>query len=810
MMRAQAEFNDFSEKLQIPDDLRGFIIFMDAIVDVLAKSGDVTCNNLGLSQEFYTGLVDALRHPDFIQNRNMLKNSMKKGWCEDKPIYALLFSYGKYQSKDGHPQIVAAFLLQYFYIQSHKSLLDFAGSTEEKRLMESCSAFRLLMSNCDQFVSARYLHCQSREIANSLEEHRQQAPNLADHHKDYMSKLSRFFASEWIESKSHSGRRNQSGIRKKSIRKQESIPGEPDFLIHFNSANMSQHVGTDSEPDDFMLIPSIVEDISMKERGKSELPVVSNIRSKLRKRALKTSVSQKVKRRFNPSLTATQIMAPGCLAMMLDDIQNLSLSSGKIQQVPKPVIALTMYISLVLGKPIEDVKQLYITNQRGLNGIWVDDSGDWWLSFAVKSTVKASSLPADPSLFLPVSDRVNWRCPVSIRGYVERVHGNEDQISSSTALIPEQYWEQIEHACRRWLKQRGKRTNISINCNMISEFLKNYILATEDIDLTVLDFSFGNLSILTRSTRHYSYYRLDELSLQLNQLWLKISDWMGCNSTLPGDLFHWEAKNKCSGVGSPYIPTLTAHKRLVEGLVQKVESLKPTRTSSLQSIVDHHNAFAAYVAFLLLHATGYRAIYNPLPTLSLTFKDQGMMVISDKDNTDYSHTRLICMPTMLGNQLEYYRSHLSKLKTYLIGLDWELGLSLSRWLRTTSDDSNIYQAEEWFKKHKNTRTDPGPLFYIDLKGDRAMPKVLSPTWLMSHIPPDFKVNMGRHIMRTYLINKRCRAELINFQMGHWLAGQAFLSQQSAFDLSMVKIELVPVLDQMLKEQGWRALSSHLR
>lgn len=675
--------------------------------------------------------------------------------------------------------------------------------------MEGCSAFRLLMSNCEQFEPSRYISCRVGEIAELLELHRQNTSELADHHKDYMSKLSRFFASEWVESKSHGGRRNHSGFRKKLLKRMESIPGEPDFLIHFSPSNVGQQLGTDLDPDDFTPQPSIIEDMSMEAKPESELPVVANIRSKTRKRSLHASVSQKVKRRFNPSLTATQIMPPSSLALLLQDIETLSQSRGMIQKVPKSVIAMTMYLSLVLGKPVDAIKQLYLSNQQGLDGIWVDNHGRWWLSFSVKSAVKASSLPADPSLFLPVSDVVNWFCPMSIRAYVEQVHKKECA-SLNTSLIPEKYGEQIDHACRKWLKQRGKRTNISINCVMVSEFLKNYMLATEDIDLTVLDFSFGNMSILTRSTRHYSHYLLDVLSEQLNQMWRQIDDWTGSCHVIPNDLLHWKAKDSDHGVGSPYVPNLNAHKAFVGELTQEVELLKPTRASSLESIIAYHNAFATYVALLLLNATGYRGVYNPLPTLSLTFEDQGLMVISDKDNSDYSHTRLICMPDVLAKQLEYYRCHLSKLKAYLIGMDWELGFKLSRWLRTSSESGNIHQAEEWFTKHKNTRTEPGPLFYFELQGSKATPKVLSPTWLMSRMPFGFKVNAGRHIIRSYLLRKRCRSELINFQMGHWLAGQAFLSQQSVFDFSMARNELTPLLDQMLEEHGWKALPSYLR
>ena len=62
-------------------------------------------------------------------------------------------------------------------------------------------------------------------------------------------------------------------------------------------------------------------------------------------------------------------------------------------------------------------------------------------------------------------------------------------------------------------------------------------------------------------------------------------------------------------------------------------------------------------------------------------------------------------------------------------------------------------------------------------------------------------------MKSRLLMRRVDPELIDWQMGHWMTGQAPLAYYSALSHVEVSRLLAPILDEMLQEVGWLALPS---
>ena len=83
----------------------------------------------------------------------------------------------------------------------------------------------------------------------------------------------------------------------------------------------------------------------------------------------------------------------------------------------------------------------------------------------------------------------------------------------------------------------------------------------------------------------------------------------------------------------------------------------------------------------------------------------------------------------------------------------------------------------------------------------------SPAFLNTHFP--FPLNFGRHYMRRYLQKNNIHQELIKFQLGHWMTGETALEKFSELNHVDAIQALLPTLNSMMVELGWREIPSLL-
>ena len=241
--------------------------------------------------------------------------------------------------------------------------------------------------------------------------------------------------------------------------------------------------------------------------------------------------------------------------------------------------------------------------------------------------------------------------------------------------------------------------------------------------------------------------------------------------------------------------------------------MEQRRTYSYDSVIRYHNRYVLYTAYLLMFATGYRAVHNPLPSLSLHLKTYGLLAISDKDDADFTHARLVCVPPLLSQQLSYYEEHLTSLADFIRYRLPDLARTIDHLLR--QDELMLMQhpteAAAWYKKIKNSRTILGPLFLFHKQNDQWVPINIAPKDLIKDQPESLQLpaNAGRHWLKSELIKRKVEPEWVDWQMGHWMTGQAPLAYYSALSHVEVSALLGVVIDEMLKEVGWKSLPSAL-
>ncbi len=232
-------------------------------------------------------------------------------------------------------------------------------------------------------------------------------------------------------------------------------------------------------------------------------------------------------------------------------------------------------------------------------------------------------------------------------------------------------------------------------------------------------------------------------------------------------------------VGSRICPTEEAIQRLVTGLREQVATWRRHLPYEGLAVHEFHNAYTSYCLWMLLFATGYRAVRDPFHSLKEVDLRQGFVVISDKDGDDYFNSRLVWLPSLCLEQLACYRRHRQGLVERL----WVMNPQTAGHLREES---------------------PPLFFYLDTRGRFES---VSPATLSNRSKAIFTlpINANRHFLRTRLREKDVPGEIVDAFMGHWEHGQEPYGRYSSLSPMDYRRMLEAPLQEVLQESGWKVL-----
>jgi len=229
-------------------------------------------------------------------------------------------------------------------------------------------------------------------------------------------------------------------------------------------------------------------------------------------------------------------------------------------------------------------------------------------------------------------------------------------------------------------------------------------------------------------------------------------------------------------IGSDYCPTTASINTLIKKLTKNVASTLKNRTQS--SIINYHNSFTIYTLQMLSYALGFRSVKDAFIKHSDINTQTGLVLISDKDNAQHYHSRLVWVPDVIQQQLKNYADHQAHIT------------SLIHQTQPAEQPNNelpyIFLLRDNFK-------------ILPLK-----PKNISP-YIHPHLP--LPLNVNRRYLRTQLMERGCPTEVINYYMGHWSRGEEPWSKHSSFSFRDYTHELRQHLPEILKNLGWKALKS---
>ncbi|TYL46901.1 hypothetical protein [Marinomonas sp. IMCC 4694] len=299
-----------------------------------------------------------------------------------------------------------------------------------------------------------------------------------------------------------------------------------------------------------------------------------------------------------------------------------------------------------------------------------------------------------------------------------------------------------------------------LNEHKIANFLPAHIThQTGDIAATIL--STGQYLPLGKTLLHYSAPSPHYLENSRGKVWNKL-----CRD-IPLPSFIKPEEDKLPAIStssvSPLCPTLD---RIFNMVKESKSAIKSAKDSG--DILNVHNMMTYYTAQMFAYGTGVRAICSPLACLTAFDSATKTVVISDKDGDDFYNSRLCILPKLVCQQLEAYQKHVEQLKntTYFLAIN----------------NNSLIDIPDYFYLDKDLNP-------IEIKPSLSF--ALQEPFL--HLP----MNTNRRFIRTYLMEKGVRGELINAFMGHWGVGQepwGKFSTCSPFEL----IEMVaPNIDEML-------------
>ncbi|OLQ90126.1 hypothetical protein BIY22_03735 [Vibrio panuliri] len=792
----------FLDKIECPESFRGLfhvVSYLEQLSNSYPKmfertfgiKGDILKNFSALNEEYWA---------------TYSLERVAKGWMSHRPIYALILKLAEFNN--------------HLYGQAGLIFLDHFFCNEvtiknESREESAVRAFRLFVTDRNSNQSTLIAN-QPVLIAEQLQQHRFELvrENPRNHTLEgYIRELEHFYRLDWkprVSLRRSIGAKLRGAYSRKKI---ERIEGSTDlYTLALNKQKINKfnlENGLDSSED----IPplTIVKQIpEVTTKPKHELPDVATIRDLDKDKQRRYAIQKGVNKSHNISPNATSLLQPHELFYLTESLAKYRTKS--IMGMPTEYIQRVIFLTLFLGIDIDQIKELQILDSPDGEGYgFLFDDSKWYLKVHMVLTAKIAGHRNNASL-LKVKPFTLIQLPLFFISYLKL-----DTLNAGDRIFKLKGEALVLKAVQQYLKSVNERYHIQISYKSIRYFLANKIASDAVIDPVIVECLSGKSNYYTRSMRHYIWRSDNENTRHVYELWnsirVDIEKFKPSNLIPAFNIFTQKISPFTLGVGSQFTPTMKSIQLLVGYLSDKLQSVSAFEsTKNIEMLIQYHNNFTLYTAYMLLNATGYRAVHNPLPVMSLFLLRYNALCISDKDAQKcFAHSRIVAVPDVLKKQLVNYLGHLNSMGNLLGGLKvadsksmfWHS--SLSPLLPLDSKGSKL----DWFFSAKHSRSNDGLLTFYDLKMGSS--KNISPKTLSEAVPKELRlpINYGRHYVRRFLVQSGVSLELVNFQLGHWVNGELPLSNFSTFKHSAAINELNEHLDSMMIELGWKDIPSNL-
>jgi hypothetical protein len=809
---AKEVWTKFLERINAPADLAGLFYINDFLfqIDKTPQMAKRIFKPFGVDINMLIALKFELDLHTSVQ-RVYRRNKVARRWYSEHPLYSLLFNFRNYKSSNSASWLLIRFIEH--YIDSY----DLINSPDIQpksrgRDEEVCRAFRKLFDRNNRDISPDMLlngeaTLEECDLVKSLES-LVAGISASNSNRQYLMVLLHFFKNDWEPPIARTPpKRRDPGPKKRYGRKirQDPLPADASDLHSIQPYN-SQQIDVEGidEEDQYAAQSHVLSNALLAEsRDKTSLNAIEAVRDIDLKKAFTKNISERVRKSQNTNLANINLLSPSSIIALVDLIKRFA------QKQHTTTHAIALYCSLTLGKSLEELADLTVFFDRNKpeNGIYIDiksQTGYW--NFIVDNPTQARK-DTEGNLYEP-DPWAQTPCPVFLLGMIQSQHPTRKK-----GKLIQLHIRELQKTLQSRLKHYSENNSEGqVSVEGIRTFAMRFMGSTNITDTVHFDFSYGNHYYTSRVSRSYASISNQTRIGQLGQFWKAVVAYCG-KASLYDFLFNGLSPDLVKLIertGSRFCVTNETCQKLSSELRSRLLEKQPSSLMPLKEIVDYHNAYVLYTAWLLAFSVGYRAVINPLPTLALHIAPFNLLAISDKDDSDFTHTRVVAVPRILGEQLIYYKNHLLKMGELLRTMCPDLCRNVDNIVLFEKKSLSITPAEvaHWFKNIRHSKQLHGPLFSLDYRLN-SLP--LSPKLMVDLLPQNIKIpaNTGRHWLKSNLLAEGVEPELIDWQMGHWQCGQAPLGNYSTLNAVEAAKQLGPLINHFLTADGWKSCTSAL-
>ena len=656
--KVNAEVVQLLSHIEAPEGLRGFFYVGQTLLNLFDVTGSTLQEDLSCSDY----LIDALRvdlttvlskpaAEDYLNNRS------GSNWAKLNSLYYLLFCASGLKGSTEDLLFIASF--SHHYINNKSILTDpEIQPAHRNRTEEVCRAIRILQNKQQttfnvlelrEYISKWHAHDIARAL-QTLKQNKQIDSGVST----YVNKLINFFSNNWPKARHRGpigpqinkrhGRGRRVTVRPEQVDRKQSIVSPPTHLdeqgvdeqdVEILRTHLSNHIEEEANREAYENNSiGAIFDIDLQKLG--SINITRHLRQK------------------NNLITSHRLLLSAGSLVLLKNI-----CESRLAKEDRNETVLALYCMLSTGVSLSRLVQLkmYTDDSTVESGIMVSAGQCYW---RFKHRVSAVTPPGKPQYFYRSHVWVITPCSAVLHDYF-----NTKGFTAGGGLF-EQQEQQLRKRIDKLLQRTTEKLKVPyVSIDKIESFLSRFTEATETIDPVVLDFSYQLDLYSTRVSRSYVNLSDAQRLNMLVKLWQDVAAYTQDDTVAS---FFQPMPITVEGerrVGSRYVPTTEFCRQFVAHLQNNLQVTKPGRTLQLSEIVCYHNAYIRYTAWMLGFGTGYRAVYNPLPTLTLHISDLQLLSISDKDDGHFSHSRVVAVADTLNLQLTHLKSHLIRLAELL-------------------------------------------------------------------------------------------------------------------------------------------------
>ena len=370
---------------------------------------------------------------------------------------------------------------------------------------------------------------------------------------------------------------------------------------------------------------------------------------------------------------------------------------------------------------------------------------------------------------LPIKNSFLLSMPITVEQIIKRYIQNRPNCSNPKFFATPS--ESYIVAIKKFIKVLNDIHFARFTSERISSFIFSKIMEAPGADIVTAMFLTGNDHFLGRNQSYYTCIPVSRLQTIYESV---------CND-LAGETSPQQRKRNSKYVefyiGSPFTPTKSSVQTLVKSFLNGFSRASLKKNSSVP-LVHYH--MLRYTAFLVLFATGYRAIHEPIPLITEIDEQTGFAVISDKDSEDRFKSRLVWLPPVCAAQLKLFWEHAYQIFPKIMDSDPK-----AIDIQTKTDRHFSIHALQFLGKS-------GKIFPLS-------PEILSKSVENTFPLP---INSGRHYLRSNLLAQGCPPEVIDAYLGHWERGEEPWGRFSGMSPNEFTEILAQFLVPLLAEDGW--------